>query len=213
LTVRQLRVLEQRGVVVRRHPQVFGLAGDDRWDHRLWAATLQYRGSVASHESAGRLQRVDGLRPDVCVIVPAGSHPRPIAGARIHQIGPLPPKQLIVVDGITCTTIERMLCDLVGSILPGRLAYVLDQVLVDRRTSLDRIGATLAEFSRRGREGGPTLGRLLDERAGRPVPRSRLEAMLDDALAGQGLSAPLREYPLPTGPSEDSWIEPSPRPG
>jgi hypothetical protein len=162
---------------------------------------------VASHDSAGRLLVFPGMRREPSLIVAAGSHPRPTTGVRVHQIGPVPSHQLVVVDGLLATTVNRTLCDLAGTIHPARLGFVLDRLLADQRTSLALVGATLAEVSRPGRPGGPALGRLLDARAGRPVARSKLEEMLDLALAAQGLSAPITEYPLPTDGSLMGFVD------
>jgi hypothetical protein len=207
LRARELRVMEQRGVVVRRHAGAFGLAGDNSWQHHLWAGLLQHSGAVASHDSAGRLLAFPGMRTEPTLIVPDGSHPRSTTGVRVHQIGPVPARQLTIVDGLAATNVNRTLCDLAGTIHPARLGFVLDRLLADQRTSLAGVGATLAEVSRRGRPGGPALGRLLDARSGRPVPRSKLEEMLDEALATQALIAPVNEYPLPTDGSLSGFVD------
>lgn len=196
-STRQLRVLESRGLLLRCAPKVTALVGSDPWQRGLWSAVLQIGGAVVSHESAGRLLGFPALPPLLSVTVPRDAHPRPLEGVRVHRCGPVPGGQVAVVDGLTVTSIERTVVDLAGEISRARLGFVVDDLLAGRRTSLVKLGGVLAEVRRRGRVGGATLASLLDERAGRPTPRSLLEQRLDDAIAAAGLGAGIAEYPLP----------------
>lgn len=198
LDARRLRVLEARGLLLRKTPQVYALPGAEPWRRDVWAAVLQHPGAVASHETAGRLLGLPAMPERVVVTVAAGANPRQIDGIRIHQVGPVPTAQLNITDGLACTNIERTLCDLGSVFSRARLGFVLDDLLTSRRTSLAKVGATLAERRRSGRRGAPVIATLLDERAGRPIPRTRLEAQLDAVLAAAGLVGARAEYPLPT---------------
>jgi len=207
LDARRLRVLEARGLLLRKTPQVYAVPGADPWRRDVWAAVLQHPGAVASHESAGRLLGLPAMPQRVVVTVPIGAKPRRIDGIRIHQGGPVPTAQLSAIDGLACTNVERTLCDLGSVFSRTRLGFVLDDVLAARRTTLAKVGALAAERRRSGRRGVGTIAGLLDERVGEPVPRSRLEAMLDAVLTKAGLAGARAEYPLPTDGSMRGFVD------
>lgn len=195
---RRLRRLADRSLLSRRAPQVYGLPGATSWQPDLWAAVLQVPGAVVSHESAGRMLGFSAMGDVVALTVPSGTHPRGSGGARVHQLGPVPDTQVTLIDGLSCTTVERTLCDLAAVFSRARLGFVLDDALAARRTTLAAVGSVGAERAARGRRGTALLSSLLDERIGRPVPRSELERRLDAVLVSAGLVGGRCEYPLPT---------------
>jgi hypothetical protein len=84
----------------------------------------------------------------------------------------------------------------------------LVDLTVDRLTSVARISVCAAEVARPGKRGLARLGQVLDERApGYVPPKSELEGRLLGAVAGGGLPAPVRQFPLPGRGAVDGCVD------
>jgi len=195
---KQLKALVGRGLLDQPHPKVFGLPGAAHPFGAEWAAHLQIPLSVVSHHSAGRVHRVEGTPGDiVSVTIPHGCRAE-ASGVVIHQSRDLPSRHVMEVDGLLVTRPYRTVVDLAPHLSRSRLNRVVDDVVTRRHGSLEGLGAVLAQVRRRGRAGGPRLELVLDDKAGAPIARTALEALLDSVLAPLGLPRPLAEHPLPS---------------
>ncbi|MFN7148162.1 MAG: type IV toxin-antitoxin system AbiEi family antitoxin domain-containing protein [Microthrixaceae bacterium] len=196
------RVLQRAivaGVIEQLHPQVVRFAAvPNSHLQAVHAAVLQVPGSVASHQSALALHRVDRVPFAESVTVPPGSanHHRGIA---VHRFGDLLPSHHDLVDGIPCTTAARTVVDMSSEFSRTRMGELIDQLTITRRaTTIAAIGRVAREVHHQGRRRIGTLGQLLDLRRPKdPAPRSRLERRADLLLGRTSLPEPLREYPLP----------------
>ena len=178
---------------------VFVMAGtpsDER--QRKWVAWLSLgEATVFSHESAGRVHPLPGIRPDVdAVTLPPGDHRRR-SGLIVHQ-QLLGPEDVTIVDGFPTTTLCRTVCDLAMVMSGARLVKVVDAAQFDHRIPLARLGETLLRVGTTGRPGASRLTTELDRRGpGADLDQSQLERMLREVLALTDLPPGVAQHPLP----------------
>jgi hypothetical protein len=187
---------------IRRHPGVYGLAGvPPSWQQEVWAALLAIgpHGTV-THETSLRIHGVgDDLVPryPLTFTIPHGGHAR-IDGAVVHQIDDLRKSHREVIGGLPVSTAARAVVEVAATVGRRRLGDIVDELVVNRQTSHDRIAACLADVARPRKRGVIALGAVLDERGdGYIVPASELERSLFSALDDGGLPTPARQVPLP----------------
>jgi very-short-patch-repair endonuclease len=187
----------------RRHPGVYVLGGvPGSWSQDLWVAALAVgRPAVVSHETALLAQGAVGPdrvpRYPLVLIAPHGSHHR-VPGAIVHQIDDVAPQHRLDVDGLEVTAVARTVVDLAATSGERWLAGLLDQLVVESKTTDAQVAVCLNDVARLGKPGVAMLGRLLDERGpGHVPPESELEQRLFDALRRAGLPSPVRQIQLP----------------
>ena len=199
-TRRDIAMFERLGVVERVRENVWRfIAYPPTWRHRLAAATVGTE-AVASRLSAAALHRVDGLttppaEPELlCAVIRRVAIP----GVCVQRTRDLPPGDIIEVDGIRCTTLARMLCDIAAVVDPSQLVRAVDHV--------QRSGASLGwllqratDLSKRGRSGPPLVADLVRRRMGgyRP-PESYFERLLGECLRSPLLPGLVRQHTLLT---------------
>jgi hypothetical protein len=169
------------------------------WLRDLWIAFLSVGTDAAvSFQSAAPIRRLNGFFPGPVVLTaPHGGHDR-LPGGFVHQISDVLPHHVSLVDGLPVTTVERTLVDLAVVLGPRRLGDVIDDAVTKKRTLDSRIGAVLADVTRRGKPGVLKLARVLDDRGpGYVPPASELERAFFAALEAGGLPPPVRQLPLP----------------
>lgn len=202
---RQLRTLGRSGSAIDRRVAsgrlvritagVFRVAGaPTTWRQTVRAAVMASGPTaVASHLTAGHLLGLEGCprpegRPEILVArLASGSRQL----ARVHQALHLPRPDLIEVEGLPTTRVERRLLDLAAAVPRSRLETVLDAALRDGRTARHRLLARLRRTE--GRAGTATLLHLLGEG---PRPESWLERRLLELLRRGGVPAPERQRVL-----------------
>jgi hypothetical protein len=204
----------RRGVLVRIHPRVLRFAAAPLTElTRTWAAVLQVgEQAIVSHEAALVLAGVSTVPYFPVVTVERGRHVQD--GIRVHRHPRPPEDQLVELDGLASTTVERAVVDVASVFSTRRLDALLDQVTIsERATSVGRIERALRQVDRRGRRNIAVLQALLDRRRSTtPTPRSRLEQLADEALRTSGLPEPVHEHPLPSpdgrpGRVDRAWPE------
>lgn len=187
----------------RCHPGVYRIEGSPAsWRQDIWLAVLAAGPPVAiSHETALLLHGVPETqlpRYPIVLTVPRGHHHR-IRGTRVHQVDDLADSHVAKLDGLVVSRPERAILEMASRLkLPHQLGILLDQLIVDRRTTIARVGACLTDVARRGKPGVALLSRVLEERGpGYVPPGSELEARLLAALTRAGLPEPVRQIQLP----------------
>jgi len=188
-----------RGSWDRIFPSVYRLPGATRTGRQRAMAAILWSGdgSAISHTTAARLLRYEAIRSDALhVTVPrsSGLHRDDLV---VHRTGSPPSRDLVVVDGIRCTSATRTIVDCA--------AILDDEVLETAFEHARRMGLTspaaLARCSDklcgRGRPGSARLRRLLAVQAAGERPlESRLEVKLARLLRKSALPAPVRQYPV-----------------
>lgn len=154
-------------------------------------------GAAASHETAGALWALPGVRScTIDVSVPRGRRPRPV-GVRVHQVrwergdtgrlGPIP-----------ITTPARTLIDLSSCLSPTSLEEALDDALTRRLTNLPSLRRRMESAgSRRGIEALRSLVAARDPLT--PPPQSPLETRMDRLLRQSRFPSYQRQYPVNEG--------------
>jgi hypothetical protein len=83
------------------------------WRQRMMVATLIGPGFHAGFRAAAHLHRLDGFQHPQPIEVVGGPSCRRIRGLDViqHWIEPLPPVDLVLLDGIPCTGLARSVVD------------------------------------------------------------------------------------------------------
>lgn len=182
------------GQWIRMHRGVYRhQASPVTWHMKARAAALATTGLV-SHRAAARLWRLDGFsRARIEVVVPEGAQRRPL-GFMLHQSRQFDLASAHTRTKVPVTGIDRTVLDLAAVVSEKRLGLVLDDVLRKRVTTWERITATLALHTRRGRNGCGPLRRILEDRYGCAVPDSAWNRLVGDLLQAHGLDEPAFEF-------------------
>ncbi|MGV3625857.1 MAG: hypothetical protein ACO1OB_33915 [Archangium sp.] len=166
-------------------PGVYRVVGaPETFQQRLRAVNLWLgHGFALSHETAGALHRFPDFF-DGPIVATVTRCVRPMEGVKLHRVQVLPAKDIASVAGLRVTSVSRTLLDLAGALHAEPLRACINDALRFKRTTLDRIEATLERSG--PRSGIATLREQLDEfRGGRVLTQSELErrvlAVLDDA--------------------------------
>jgi len=200
-STRLIRSRERAGVLRRTFPSVTSVAGvPGSWLSSLWAAHLQLGpASLISHESAGQLHDYEGIVRDLVVLSITSTAGHCLPGVHVHRLVDLADHDVVDRDGLPVTSPARTIVDLAAVTSPGRLRHVVQGAVSDRRCSVIEIGATLARVRRRGKPGVSRLDRVLDDLAGEPIGRTRLEELLDVVLESLPVPGPVSQQPIADG--------------
>jgi very-short-patch-repair endonuclease len=180
--------LRRRGHLAEPTPGVLTVVGAPvTWRQRLTVATMACNGSGAGgYRSAAAMHRMDGYDEPPChglvELLTAGNRHHKGLDVLLHT-GPFSPEDLVVVDGILCTTIARTLCDL-GSVEPLHRVRVAFEWAWRNGVSLTWLQQTADRLHRPGQRGTGVLQRLLVEARNHERPtESGLEVELSCILA------------------------------
>ena len=188
ITPRGLSRRCQKGVVRRLHQGVYAMAAVPPSPHQTLLAACRWAGagSAASHEAAAALWKLDGFE----ALRPVISTPRRLRSDRVrsHRVDPIPAGEIVEIDGIPVTKIERTLLDLAGAVDVNTLEDALDSALRRRLTTINRLEMRVRGSA--GKTGVRKLRSLLAERdhEGHPT-ESRFESRLQRLLLDAGLPA------------------------
>ena len=136
------------------------------WRQRLQAGllTLEGRGWV-SHDAAAHLHDLHGSVDTVEFTVARDDRGR-VGRRAVHTTGLVVPGDVITVDGLACSSVERTLLDLATLGIPfHRLRSILVDAVRSRRTDVDALSARLTTLRGQGRPGVRQVQRLLAELA------------------------------------------------
>jgi hypothetical protein len=201
MTIRQVRGLVAKGVLVRLHRGVFRFAGaTPTFRQRAMAACLAIGGDVAiSYLAAARLWGVSDWSGPLDLTIPPTR--RSAVGGCVHR-QPLPPGDVTRRWGIPLTTPARTVLDL-STRLPGKAIGALTDELIRTRHM------TMSDLSRRLESGEPlarlnraNIGLILHEtdlRGGSRPGASVREDWVFDAIARGGLPLPARNVLVDVG--------------
>jgi hypothetical protein len=185
----------------RDAPEVYRLVGSqETWHQAVMMACLTVgAGAVASHRTAAALHRLKGFGPATIDVTTHRWERRHRTDFRVHESLDLCERDVTVVDGIRCTTVERTLIDLGAVCHPVKVARALD----DRRRTdpglLDRVRRRNDELRKRGRRGCGVMRRLLATRPGGDIPsKSVLEDLFVALFEKHGIHL-VRNYEVREG--------------
>jgi very-short-patch-repair endonuclease len=189
----------RQGRWVRVAPSVYDVAPGSVDDRRALHAVVLSTGGWASHRSAGWLSGLIDDPPPCPEVVVATGHDRAAVHALVRRSTDVRRTHRIEIDGIRCTTVNRTLLDLAGVVPIEVLDDAMSRALSTGRTSIRRLDNLLAR-PLHGRRGAAALRRSLDQfRDRRHHVESRLEAIVNRAVAASDLPEPVRQFPVRIG--------------
>ncbi len=179
--------LAQRGILLRMHRGVYHVGLHPTWKSHLMAAVLAAgAGPALSHTSAAMAWGILSRKAEQWIhvtIPPERAIVRP--GIRIHRTG-VPQCDLTEWERIPITTPARTLADLSGSLSEAQL----EMALALRAGLAQRAAVEESAARRTDPTGQAKLAKLLEQKAGPALTRSRAESLLLDHLRRSGLPAP-----------------------
>lgn len=184
------------GLWVRVVPGVFALAGTaDTWRRRTMAAVLAAGpGAVASHTTAAALYRLSGCGFKRVEITVAKGRSHRSRLAVVHETTYLPRGDATTIDAIPVTRPARTLVDLAGCVPRGALEEAVDDGLVRRLTTLDRLGRRAETLGAPGRNGTVVLREVLSCWSQGEMPESVAEMRFVRRLVANGLPEPVLQH-------------------
>ncbi len=185
LVPQQIRRLIDRDVVREPVPGVLVIRDSPRtWRQELLVATLACNAAgVAGFESSAAMNGVDGFGEGPLSIVVRA--PRKILMERVEvHVGPLCDLDIVDIDGIRCTALERTLCDIGSSADPLRVRLAFEWYW-RTKGELHDLQAAVDRLHRPGQRGTKLIQELLVEARVKERPtesalEARLEAILGD---------------------------------
>ena len=189
------RVMTSRWVEV--FPAVYRLPGTTRTGRQRAMAAVLWGGdqSAISHTTAGRLLRLDAVRSDALHLTLPRSIGRRGRGFVLHRTAALPRGDVVVVDGIRCTSATRTIIDCASLLDDERLEDAFEHARRMGLTSAALLGRRAGEICGRGRPGSAQIRRLLGAQVpGDRALESRLEVKLARLLRASGLPVPERQH-------------------
>ena len=176
------------------HSGAFAIAAaPDSFDLRAAAALASVGGSALSHLSAAQVHGFDCRRDPTVHLIADLPSMHVLTGVRIHRCGSIPQRHLVRRGGHLVTTVERTLVDLGAVLGPQRLQRCLEDQVLSRSTTLERVTSVFMELARRGRPGIARVRAVLEAVEGLPPSESELEAMFWQLLTSASLPLPLRQ--------------------
>lgn len=225
MSSRNIDTAKRRGWLTEPAPGVLVIAGSvDSWRRRgaIVLAASDERGRL-SHRAASTLFGLDGFPDpdagglieeelprnvtkigpartdpmvDVLVAQPFTFHLPPGIEARLHQTDRFDPElEEVVIDGLTCTSLARTLCDL-GAVCSDDAVW---KALISARRKHDLnprwLAQTATRLDRPGPTGSPTIRRLL-RRWGTEgkLPESWLEELMGRLFTDPAIPGFVRQY-------------------
>jgi very-short-patch-repair endonuclease len=144
------------------------------------------------------VRRLAGFEREVVELIVPRARTRPVAGARLHRMV-LAPSDIVVVDHIPVTTVERTLLDIAGRADEDTVEVALDDALHRKITSIARLRRQLDQ-ARQGLRGARLLRELVDARDdGMPPPASPAETLFWRLVARAGIKGGVRQYKVVLG--------------
>jgi len=181
---------------IRLSGGVFALAGTaDTWRQKTMAAVLAAGpGAVASHTTAAALYGLSLCRFTVVEItVPKGrSHRSRLA--TVHETAHLSRGDVATIDRIPVTHPARTLIDLAGSVSKPILEEAVDDAIIRRLVTFDRLAARACALGGRGRDGSLLLQEVLQSWTGDDMAESVAEMRMVRRLLAAELPKPVLQH-------------------
>jgi hypothetical protein len=205
---------QRSGRWIHVSPNVYGTPGvPPAPERRLMAATLGLRSAVVTHQASAWLHDVQYAgSPRLAVAVPLRTtHRYPYVD--VHESSDLVPEHTTVVRGLPTTTVERCLADLAGTMQPGRMRRITQDVLGRQLATWEQLRQVQRDLQRRGKRGMGAYGEMLVELG--PGLALELSALESEFLRGaqvSGLPMPIVQFHLPwrdtpAGHVDFAWLE------
>jgi very-short-patch-repair endonuclease len=198
MTDRTVRRRIESGAWEELFHYVYRMGGAPRTGRqRAYAATL-WAGpqSAVSHTTAGRLLRLDGIRPkDLHLTVLRESGLRTDA-AVLHRVEALHPIDRVVVDDIPCLSATRTIIDLASMLRGEPLEVAFEAARRMRLTTPEMLARRAEQLCGRGKAGTKAIRELLSHQDGQPALQFKLEVKMARLWRTSALPIPQRQFPV-----------------
>ena len=177
------------GLLGRFAPGVYVLASGSKAS-LLAAAQLAEPRACAADLSAAELLGLPIRRSSLLdVVVPHESRPSFPDSIRFRRTRHLPAEDVVHLDGVRVTTVERTICDLSIVVSARQLQRLIEWSITNRRMTPGSFRACAVSFCRRGRRGSARIRLLRHELLdGQPIPASKLERHGFEMLERHGVT-------------------------
>lgn len=149
-------------------------------------------GAVVSHGTAAAFWGLQDKWPALIDVTVPNQRGRKIDGVRCRRCRYPGPEEVMVADGVACTTPVRTLVDMAGLLGTPSLRRLVERAAVVKKLDLAALDAAMHEA--RGRRGVKALARIADEwrteDGAVPDVRSDFEALVLPRLLVRGLPRP-----------------------
>jgi hypothetical protein len=186
------------GMWVRLHPNVYTHASTpSTWHRDQMAAVMWAQPAATSARAAAFLHGLPGFDDPPLEILTSCRKIVPRCGVIVHHTKRLPRDQILRVHNIPCTSVERTVLDLCGTVGTRQGAIAVDHTLHHGMATLGSYDFCLFLTARRGRNGCGVLRDLVHERAAlSEFPNTPLETVVFEMIAGSTLPTPQCQVPI-----------------
>lgn len=187
------------GEWVRVLPAVFRLASmGTTWQQMPIAAWIWGgEGAVISHRAAARFHGLEGIQHAPGEIYVRNPRRSPSPEVHVHRSVALAPRDLVRIDGLMATSLDRTLIDLGAVVSAQVVEQSLEYSLKCGLTTIPKVRARTSELLVPGRPGPGVLRRILDARDPASAPiESILELKLLRVIRAADLPLPQAQYKL-----------------
>lgn len=166
------------------------------------AAITVLPNSVVSHEAAAELHSIGRVRRGLAVVSVHTRTTHSFPGVTVHRNHDLDITHMEELGGLPCTTIPRTVIDLAAVLHPRHVGSIVDDLITQKRLTVEHLNSVLRDVGRRGKSGSSTIRAILAER-GCGVDRNAtvLENRGLSVLRKGGLPDPHLEYSIPWNPT------------
>lgn len=169
------------------------------------AALTALPGSALSHQSGAQVLAMSVAARRIHLSIQRGGSRR-APGSVLHQTT-LDPCDIVHRRGFRVTTPERTLVDLGATLGRDELQRVIEEQLIKRATTFDRVEQTFVRVAAGGRTGIARTRAVLAALDGKPPNESELEARFQRLLDRRRLPVPIRQATLQWSSTEKGRVD------
>ncbi len=196
------------GALVMARPGVYLLPGHTFTPEMLLRAATYALPGVVSHESAAEIHDLPYVARGMTVISVPHRTTNRFPEVVLHQSTDLFAHHIEEIDGLRITTVPRTIFDLASRLRPRRIRMLAEQVVVERKCTLDELTTVMDELARRGRPGSASFRKVLCEIGpGVALSESALELAGMSLLRDAGLPEPQQQLRLPWRETRDGRVD------
>ncbi|MEA2023211.1 MAG: type IV toxin-antitoxin system AbiEi family antitoxin domain-containing protein [Actinomycetota bacterium] len=181
---------------------VYRLIELDQPSDLLRAAITVLPNSVISHQSAAEFHEIQRVQRGLATVTVHTRTTHSFPAVEVHRSHDLRTEHTRVFNGLPYTTLPRTVVDLAGILRPKHIERIADDLITEKRLTVERLNAILRDVGRRGKPGSTVIRALLEDR-GHGVDRNAtgLERRGLAVLRSGSLPDPALEYSIPWNPA------------
>ena len=174
----------ESGLWMRVAPGIFVVAGSpETWHRELWIARLWAgeKGALCG-ETAAILLGLDGIRGRRVEVLLNRRTRAPSNRFAVRYSRRWDPDDVVKIDGLRVTSVERTLLDLAARSRPWTAEIAFDSAIREGGTTVERVEQYVDEVAGSGCGGTARLRTIIEARRAGDGPKSPLETRLDAVL-------------------------------